>query len=235
MKKSSGKIEQKVAVFDIDGTLFRSSLLIEITEALIQEKLFSSQVRSAYAKQYKNWFERNGTYEVYINAVVKAFEKGIKGINRNDFSKVARQVIRLRHKQVYRYTRDLILKLRKKNYYIIAISSSPREIVAPFCKKMGFSKVYGRVYEVGKDNKFTGNILFMELIDDKAKILERAVRKERLTLRGSVGVGDTESDIGFLKMVEEPICLNPNKKLYNCAKRSGWKIVVERKDMIYKI
>ena len=28
---------KKVAIFDIDGTVFRSSLLIELTDALIQE------------------------------------------------------------------------------------------------------------------------------------------------------------------------------------------------------
>jgi phosphoserine phosphatase len=36
-------------------------------------------------------------------------------------------------------------------------------------------------------------------------------------------------------MVETPICFNPNKKLYEYAKRSGWKIVVERKDVIYDL
>jgi len=72
------------------------------------------------------------------------------------------------------------------------------------------------------------------LINDKAKILKRAVEKENLTLKGSVGVGDTESDIAFLKMVEKPICFNPNKKLYIRAKRSGWQIIVERKDVIYE-
>ena len=43
VKKSLKKTQRTVAVFDIDGTLFRSSLLIEITEALIQAKLFSPQ------------------------------------------------------------------------------------------------------------------------------------------------------------------------------------------------
>jgi phosphoserine phosphatase len=50
-----------------------------------------------------------------------------------------------------------------------------------------------------------------------------------------VGVGDTESDIPFLKLVDRPICFNPNRKLYAAAKRHGWKVVVERKDVIYKI
>jgi phosphoserine phosphatase len=58
--------------------------------------------------------------------------------------------------------------------------------------------------------------------------------KENLILRGSVGVGDTESDIAFLKFVSRPICFNPNKKLYDHARRAGWEVVVERKDVIYQ-
>ena len=75
--------------------------------------------------------------------------------------------------------------------------------------------------------------LHLDLILDKSKILQRAVNKENLTLKHSVGVGDTESDISFLKQVAKPICFNPNRKLYNYAKRKHWSIIVERKDVIY--
>ncbi len=70
---------------------------------------------------------------------------------------------------------------------------------------------------------------------DKSKILDRVLEKGGLTLRGSVGVGDTESDIAFLKRVQKPICFNPNKKLYTHAKRAGWRVVLERKDVIYEL
>ena len=70
---------------------------------------------------------------------------------------------------------------------------------------------------------------------DKAKVLERAVGKGGLTLKGSIGVGDTESDIVFLKMVERPICFNPARGLYKFAKKQKWEVIVERKDVIYKI
>jgi phosphoserine phosphatase len=48
-------------------------------------------------------------------------------------------------------------------------------------------------------------------------------------------VGDTEGDVAFLELVTEPIAFNPNKELYRHAKRMGWKVVVERKDVIYEI
>jgi HAD superfamily hydrolase (TIGR01490 family) len=224
---------KKVAIFDIDGTIFRSSLLIELTEAFIQEGIFSPMARKLYVRAQKDWLDRKGPYEKYINAVIKTFRKNIKGVRYSEFTKVARKVVDFHKNRTYRYARDIIEDLKKRNYYLLAISHSPKKIVEEFCKKLGFDKVYGQVYEVDNRKQFTGKVLYLDLINDKAKILRRAVGKEKLTLKGSVGVGDTESDITFLKMVENPICFNPNKKLYQYAKRVGWKIVVERKDVIY--
>ena len=61
------------------------------------------------------------------------------------------------------------------------------------------------------------------------------MEKENLTLAGSIGVGDSESDIAFLKLVERPICFNPNNKLYKYAKSHKWEVVVERKDVVYHL
>jgi len=226
---------KKVAIFDIDGTIFRSSLLIEITEALIQEGIFPKTVKDIYIKAYENWANRKGSYDKYINAVIHAFGQSIKGMCYNDFVRVTKKVMVSHQKRVYRYTRELVKDLKKKKYYLLAISGSPKTVVDEFCKKWGFDKTYGRIYELDKSGKFTGKILHEDLIDDKARVLERAIEKEGLTLSGSVGVGDSEIDIAFLKMVEKPICFNPNSKLYRHAKSAKWKIVVERKDMVYFI
>lgn len=225
---------RKVAIFDIDGTIFRSSLLIELTNTLIQKGVFPATAKKIYLNVYKNWLNRRGSYEKYIGAVIKAFEQNIKGKSHRNVSRAAREVIAIQQNHTYRYTKGLVKNLAKKKYYILAISNSPREIVEAFCKKLGFNKVYGRVYEVGSGKKYTGKVLYADLISDKAKILKRAIEKEKLTLKQSAGIGDSESDIPFLKMVENPICFNPNNKLYQYAKRAGWKIVVERKDAIYK-
>jgi len=227
------KEKRKVAIFDIDGTVFRSSLIIEIVHALLEEGIFASVTEKIYLRAYKKWLDRRDSYEKYINAVVKAFRKNIKNVSYDCFSKIADKVVTFYKDRVYRYTRDLIKKLKKKNYYLLAISRSPKLLVEGFCRKWGFNKVYGEIYEIDERRRFTGRTLYSTLVDDKAKILRRAIEKENLTLKGSIGVGDTESDIPFLKMVERPICFNPNQKLYKFARKAGWQIVVERKDVIY--
>lgn len=226
---------RKVAIFDIDGTIFRSSLLIELVEVFIELGLFPVVVRAQYEKEKIEWLDRKGDYEAYIMAVVGVFLKNIKGMPYCEFIHASELVVaRYRHR-TYKYTEDLIKDLKKNGYFLLAISQSPKGTLDLFCKDIGFDKTYGRLYETGPTECFTGNIMDEHLIANKAVIVRRAIEKEGLTLDGSVGVGDTEGDISFLELVERPICFNPNLKLYRHAKRMEWETVVERKDVIYKL
>ena len=231
---------KSVAVFDIDGTIFRSSLLFELIEALIASGVFSKQVRSHYADAWRRWQARAGsaktgfTYYEYIENVVFAYRKHIAGVRRADVWKVAERVVGFHKVRLYRFTRDLVKKL-DRTHFLLAISHSPYEVVAPFARSLGFDKVYAQVYEVDKNVRFTGRVLYEDIISHKGRVVRRAVKKEGLTLAGSVGVGDTESDIPFLKLVSRPIAFNPSKKLYDYAKKHDWEVVVERKDVIYRL
>lgn len=240
MKKNKKKIKisfskkKKIAIFDLDGTVFRSSLLIELLEGLIEEGIFPERARKIYAREYQKWLDRKGPYEDYIEKISQAYRKFIKGVRAKKVWQVARKVLAFQKNRTYRFTRYLVSKL-KKNYYLLAISGSPRTMVKQFGKEFGFDKTYSRIFETDKKGRFTGKILFEEVVKDKGKILERAIEKENLTLKGSIGVGDTEIDIPFLKLVEVPIAFNPNFKLYQYAKKRNWQLIIERKDVIYKL
>ncbi|MEK7538467.1 MAG: HAD-IB family phosphatase [Patescibacteria group bacterium] len=226
---------RKVAIFDIDGTIFRSSLLIELVEVLIERGTFPLSVRVEYHEEKVQWLDRKGDYEEYIMAVVKVFLKHIKGVHFGEFTTAAKIVVDRYRNRTYRFTEDLIQELKKKDYYLLAVSQSPKGILDLFCQELGFDKVYGRFYELGPTDCFTGRIEDEHIIANKAAVVRRAVEKEGLTLEGSVGVGDTEGDVAFLELVERPICFNPNMKLWKHAKRNGWEVFVERKDVVYEL
>ncbi|MEK7462422.1 MAG: HAD-IB family phosphatase [Patescibacteria group bacterium] len=227
---------QKVAFFDVDGTLFRSSLFTELIDQLVVEGVFPSDTAEVYEAAYKNWLHREGSYEDYLNSVLVAFYKHLKGTYYGDFADVGRRVVAMKSKKVYRYTRDLLEQLKREGYFLIAISQSPKSILDDFCKQYGFDKVYGRVYEIGPQDRFTGAVTDEHLIKNKANIVKRVFDKNPgLTREGSIAVGDTDGDIPLFENVERQICFNPNQALYTQAKRNGWEIVVERKDVIYRL
>jgi len=229
------KKKQKVAIFDVDGTIFRSSLLIQVVNRLIEIGEFPEDSSKVFAREHERWLDREGDYQEYIDAVVHTFLTHLKGIYYGVLADAAEDVVNSQWKRTYRYTRDLLQQLKEKDYYLLAVSHSPKTVLDKFCPRLGFDKVYGTMYEIGPQDCFTGNVVDPHLIYNKAAIISRAIEKEGLTLAHSVGVGDTESDIPMLELVARPICFNPNKKLYRYAKLKKWKVVVERKDVIYEL
>lgn len=225
--------KKKFAVFDIDGTIFRSNLLIELVRELIEYRIFPKSVEQIYVEEFQRWMDRHGTYEEYINKVVRVYRTHIKGVPIRRVLLISERMMIFHKNHVYSFTRDLINKL-KESRFLLAISHSPYHIVEPFCREWGFQKVYAQIYEVDARGIFTGEVEYEDLISHKGKVLKRAIDKENLTLSDSIGVGDTDSDIEMLKMVSRPIAFNPNKKLYASAKKNRWEIVIERKDMIYR-
>jgi len=227
--------QRKVAVFDIDGTVFRSSLALELVERLIERGIFPRESRAHYEEEWRLWMERRGEFQEYVDKVSELMRVQLKGIPYRVVADIAGELIEEQRHHVYRYTRDLIQELKQKGFYLLAISHSPKFIVDGFAYEAGFDKSYGKFYPSGPSDNFTGEIEDEEIIMNKSATLLRAVRKEELTLKGSVGVGDTEGDITMLEMVERPIAFNPNQKLYTHAKRREWEVVVERKDVIYEL
>ena len=227
--------KRPVAVFDIDGTVFRSSLLIDLVEVLIERGVFPTEARDIYAEAQEEWLNRNGEYSSYIKKVVEAFAHHIKGQEYGVVADIAGEIIEAKKLRTYRYTRDLIKELKSNGYYILGISHSPKFIVDGFGYELGFDKTYGTFYETGASNRFTGAITDEFLIMNKSAVLKRAVEKEDLTFIASYGLGDTESDISMLELVETPIAFNPNRVLYRHAKKMDWQVVVERKDVIYEL
>lgn len=224
-----------VAIFDVDGTIFRSSLLVELVELMVKEGILPKEVATLYQATHKKWLDREGGYAEYIESMVEAFYTHIKGVHYSDFADISKRIVANQGKHTYRYTRNLIKDLRTQGYFLLAISHSPKTILDHFCPRLGFHKTYGMIYEIGPEDRLTGEVVDKHLILNKAYIVKRAIEKEGLTLEGSIGVGDTESDISFLELVENPICFNPNANLYRHAKLNDWKVVVERKDVVYEL
>lgn len=220
-----------IAVFDIDGTIFRSSLLVEITRAMIKVGAFPPEAEDEYKKEYVAWRRRQGSYDDYLQKVVLTFEQHLKGVGQPVLETMSELVIKNLALESYRYTRDLINKL-KQTHFLVAISGSPAELVSRFASQYGFADYKATEYHL-KNGIYDGQATLG--LKDKDKTLKQMVKKHSLTLEGSWGVGDTESDAAFLRLVEHPVAFNPNRVLFEQAAKQGWPVVIERKNMVYKL
>ncbi len=228
------KQKKKLAVFDIDGTIFRKNLHFELIDELSWRGIFDKKARNSLVRTYASWLEHRGTYEDYRKEIVRIYERKICGCSQGDIVEASRKVAEFNKDRVYIFAKDLIAKLRADNYTLIAISGSPIEIVSEYNKYLKLDEVFGTVYETDGKGKYTGKTIF-EPVRHKGHLVGQYIAEKEITLQDSVGMGDTESDISFLEMVKRPIAFNPNFNLERVARRRKWKIIVEKKDVIYDI
>ena len=222
----------KIAVFDIDGTIFRKNLAFELINELAWKGIFPKSVRTDLMQYYTNWLTHKGTYEDYRQALVALYFENLKGCKKEDVLEAACEVMPFHQDRTYIFAENLIKQLKAENYNIIAVSGSPSEIVEEYNKHLQFDAVFGSVYELDEHDLYTGKAVF-EPTKDKSAVVRQYVLDNHLTLEDSYGVGDTESDASVLRMVEHPIAFNPNSNLKEIAEKEGWRIMVEKKDVIY--
>ena len=222
------------AAFDIDGTVIRWQLYHAIGDAMAKKGLIDDGTYQKVRNARMNWKVRDNddAFLEYERQLVVAFDEGLKGMPVEQFNKLVDDVFSVYHKQVHTYTRDLIQELKEKEYLLFAVSGSPDMIVRKFVEHYGFDDFAATNYQI-KENKHTA--INDISLGKKSELLTNLIAKHGATKKGSIAIGDTESDIGMLELVENPIAFNPTKKLFQHAQQQGWKIVVERKNMVYEM
>src|SRR3712207_9049217 len=124
--------EEPLAVFDVDGTLFRRGLLPALTRRLVDEGVFSERVREELSRDYYAWVERRGSYETYDELAMELFLRELKGVSVAELRRCARVEVEAHGRRVHIFTRDLASRPKEAGYEIIAISGSPQEILDVF-------------------------------------------------------------------------------------------------------
>ena len=69
----------------------------------------------------------------------------------------------------------------------------------------------------------------------KDELLRELMARHNVAITDSIAVGDSEGDIAMLELVENPIAFNPTKGLLQVAKNNAWDIIIERKNVVYKL
>lgn len=222
------------AVFDIDGTLIRWQLYHAVADQLAQQGHLDSAAYEGILEARRLWKQRTSdeSFKTYEHSLVKAYTGLLSQLTVSQFDKAAEAVFAEYKDQVYTYTRDLIKTLKAKNYLLFAISNSQQEIVAKVAAYYGFDDYVGTVYKK-KNGRFVGTKNMQTT--SKHLTLNKLISKHGATLMGSFAVGDSESDISMLEMAEQPIAFNPTKKLLETAKTHSWKVVIERKNVVYEL
>ncbi len=229
------------AFFDIDGTLYRDSLLIEHFKKLIKFEVIDERIwLNNVQRSFVEWSRRSGDYEIYLEELVESYHKALKGINAKSIDFIAEKVIEKTWEKTYKYTRHRVEEHLRKGHKVIFISGSPDFLVSKMASKYHVADYSSTIYTVDSEGNFTGELIPMWDSKSKNKAIKEYVKKYQIDMTKSFSYGDTLGDYSMLISTGNPIAINPNKKLIEKIKTNNEllkkvKIIVERKNMVYNI
>jgi HAD superfamily hydrolase (TIGR01490 family) len=225
--------QRKFAAFDIDGTLFRWQLFHEFVFALKDAGLLDAEATQAIDDSFLEWTARKIPFVDYEKTVVAAFKNCITNLSTEDLERISDEVVKKSSHKVYKFTRDYIQELKKQGYFLLAITGSHQEIAQPFAEMYGFDDCIGAIIE-RKGTSFTGGIE-RYTYGRKDEIIKEYAKSHDFTFKDSVAMGDSEGDISMLALAEKPIAFNPTHALLEEAIKRDWDVVIERKNVAYKL
>jgi len=233
---------KNIGVFiDIDGTLYRNSLMLEHFQKLLKYEIIDPSIwHNAAKKLFHSWDKRQGDYEDYLLEVATIYLDSMKGLNRREINFISNQIIDMKGDRVYRFTRDQILWHKEQGHKVFFISGSPDYLVEKMAVKYEVTDFKGTRYKVDENDFFTGEIEQMWDSSNKYEAIMEFAETYDINLDKSYAYGDTNGDFSMLQLVGNPVAINPARELLMKIKSEpqllkNTLIIIERKDVIYKV
>lgn len=215
------------AAFDVDGTIFKSSLAEKVVEGCIEEGVFLSEPFEAVYANKRRWQIDNneGLYQAYLHRLVGTFVEQIAGVEVERFDQVTEKMLQQQAVRKFGFPRMLMRRLQA-SHFLLAISGSPNILVEPFLRDLDVSTTFGSEFQV-EDGRFTGEA---SSVGDKAVLLRGLVERGDALREGSVAMGDTISDVPMLDFADVPLMFNASRTLTGYGSEFGWPRINEVKD-----
>lgn len=219
----------KIAVFDVDGTIYNGNLGIELIKKLVNDKIFLNEI----GKKIFEWYEKykNGEVEKFIaiDNCYKYTNQGLKDLSVELIHQKAKEVWEIIKIKIFPFTKPLIKILKDNGFEIVLLSGSPFEMISLLGQELNISQnnLISGISGI-KDNFYTGiPISYIGSSNQKVDEIKKYINNHKIKVnwKESFAFGDNERDIGIFELVGNPIAVNPDSYLEKYAKTKGIEIV----------
>ncbi len=115
---------------------------------------------------------------------------------------------------------------REQGHILIIVSGSIRYYLEPVAKDLGIDYLVCTELEEGPDGLLTGKPKGQICLGKyKQKMTQELVKELNINLNDSFAYGNSQADIHLLKMVGNPVAVEPNIPLKKVAIKNNWPIL----------
>ncbi len=123
---------------------------------------------------------------------------------------------------------DLINKHRQAGDTLVVITATNSFVTTPIVKAFGIDNLLATEPEIN-GNGYTGKVAGTPCFQQgKVTRLQQWIGEQGIELDGSWFYSDSRNDIPLLKIVDNPVAVDPDEQLRQLASEQGWPIITLR-------
>ena len=212
-----------LAIFDLDHTLLSGDSDYAWGEFLVEQGIvdrdYHSQWNAKYLADYK---AGDLDFREFIAFQLEPLKNNPKHLMERIRSIFVRHVI---HPMITDNARDLVNRHRKQGHILMIITSTNRFITRPIADEFGIELLIAtEVEEI--NGRFTGRTFDTPSFGEGKVIRLKAwLDEENETLEASWFYSDSHNDLPLLRLVDNPVALNPDPILKKEAEIQKWTII----------
>ncbi len=215
-----------LAIFDLDNTLLGGD-----SDYLWGEFLVEQQIVDGKAYQQAN----QDFYDQYLAGTMDIFEflafqlKPLADNSIADLFAWREQYLKEKIEPIILDAgRKLIAHHQDRGDTTLIITATNSFITMPIAESLGINNLIATEPEM-VDGIYTGKVSGAPSYQyGKVERLELWLYEQQLSLVGSYFYSDSHNDLPLLKLVENPVAVDPDPKLLAIAKQQGWQVITLR-------
>lgn len=215
---------KRIALFDIDRTVYEGFLLFTIVGQQVEDRLIAQAVLDDII-DIKNVYEKGDMrYELMVETVLARWADGLTGKSLEEVEHHTEKYLRGKGNKFYFFVKDVIDILRD-THDIYFVTGEPQFVANKTKEIFNANGFLATEFEI-KDGRFTGKVsAALSHGHHKLQVISDLLTQHGR--EGSYAFGDSEGDIDMLDSVEYAVCVKPTAGLKQKAIEKGWFISMD--------
>ncbi len=212
-----------LAIFDLDNTLLAGDSDHAFGQFLVNKGAVDAvsfkQANDAFYQDYQQ-----GTLDIakYLQFALKPLTEHPMATLQQWHQEFMREII---EPMILPKGKELLMQHRLKGDFLLIITATNDFITRPIAKALGVDSLIATQCEI-QDDRYTGRVVGAPSFQHgKIERLEQWLLRHPHNLNGSYFYSDSINDLPLLRLVDNPVAVDPDERLHAIASRYDWPIL----------
>jgi HAD superfamily hydrolase (TIGR01490 family) len=213
------------AFFDLDRTLMAGSSGMHFGRAAYRSGMVSKRQMAGWAVDHLR-FRLKGSTDADTEELVRQAEDLLRGVPERQLRRLVPDLLAGILPRIYPQMLEEVRTHQDAGRPTFIVSAAGDDIVRLLAGVLDMDGGIGTRYELGPDGAYTGRMDGgLTYGEGKVAPIRRFATEHDIDLDQSWAYSDSASDLPMLRLVGNPVAVNPDTELAALARREGWRVM----------